>query len=252
MMKTLPLLFTLSVGVLTSVSALADITGLYRVSYSPDEGGTMSMTVSVRDDRHVRIDAGSDMYTLLKGDKVYSVRREGNRWVAMDLSEMGKMVGGLAGLVSEDDDDAGDGEFRDTGRTETVAGYRGKVFEVIDEGRRTEVVMTDHKDITALSRGMYLIGKQGAESMGFAMGGDLFPGGYNGLLRGGQEMVLVSVDKAKKPAGYFDLPAGVVMQSMPAMPAMPGMGNMGDMLPPGMSMEDLEKQMREAMKNMGR
>jgi len=42
------------------------------------------------------------------------------------------------------------------------------------------------------------------------------------------------------------------MQSMPAMPSMPGMGNMSDMLPPGMNMEDMEKQMREAMKNMGR
>jgi membrane protease subunit (stomatin/prohibitin family) len=54
------------------------------------------------------------------------------------------------------------------------------------------------------------------------------------------------VDKSAKGSGYFDLPPGTLMEKMPDMGAAPG--GMG--LPPGMNMEDMQKQMEEAMKQM--
>ncbi|MFN3714570.1 MAG: hypothetical protein ACK4SX_13005 [Alcanivoracaceae bacterium] len=246
-------LLVISAGMLLSATAFADISATYRV------GGDHTMTVSVRDDRTVRMDVAKDTFMLLKGGKSYSVRRDGNRWVAMDLAEMQKMFAGMGGVASDDDDDEG-GEisFRDTGRTETVAGYRGKVYEVTDdEGERTEMVLTDHRDIMAITRGMANLGMQAASNMsgekapGMELLSSMFPGGNGGMLRQGRDMVLVSVDKTSKPASFYDLPAGTVMESMPAMPAMPGMGAGGAMgLPPGMNREDMEKQMRDAIKQM--
>jgi hypothetical protein len=237
------------VGLFFSAAALADISATYRV------GGDHSMTVSVRDDRTVRMDVAKDTFMLLKGGKTYSVRRDGKRWVAMDLAQMQKMFDGISGIPADDvDDEGGDINFRDTGRSETVAGYRGKVYEVVgDDGQRTEMVLTDNRDIMAITRGMGNLGMQSASNMsgeaapGMDLLSSMFPDGNGGMLRQGRDMVLVSIDKTSKPAGFFDLPPGTVMESMPAMPGM-GSGGMG--LPPGMNMEDMQKQMEEAMKQM--
>ncbi|MEE4252033.1 MAG: hypothetical protein V2I38_15710 [Alcanivoracaceae bacterium] len=238
------------VGVLVMAPALADVTAVYQLDRKNQ------MTVSVRDQNQIRMDVAKDMFMLLKGNKTYSVRKEGSGWVAMDMDEIAKMSGGFAGMPmgddSYEDDGQAQGSFRDTGRSETVAGYQGKVYEVIDEeGERTEVVLSNHKDLTAITQGMARFGAQTASNMGFAGAGavpDLsdIAGGYTGLLRQGKDMKLVSVDKSAKGSGYFDLPPGTLMEKMPDMGAAPG--GMG--LPPGMNMEDMKKQMEEAMKKM--
>lgn len=244
---------TFGVGLIFSAAAMADISATYRV------GGDHSMTVSVRDDRAVRMDVAKDTFMLLKGDKTYSVRRDGKRWVAMDMAEMQKMIAGMGGIAEDDfdeSDEGGDFNFRDTGRSETVAGYSGKVYEVVDDdGERTEMVLTDHRDIVALTRGMNRLGMQsasnmsGEETVSMELISSIFPDGRSGMLRQGRDMVLVSVDKSSKPASFYDLPPGTVMESMPAMPGMGGgAGSMG--MPSEMDMEALQKQMEEAMKQM--
>ena len=239
-------------SVLVTAPALADVTAVYQLDRKNQ------MTVSVRDKNHVRMDMDKDTFLLLKGEKTYSVRKDGSRWVAMDMDEIGKMSGGFAGMAMEDeqfDDEAeSQGSFRDTGRTETIAGYQGKVFEVIDQdGERTEVVLSNHKDLTAVTEAMARFGAQSASNMGFAGEGEMpdlsgVANGYTGLLRQDKHMKLVSVDKSAKGSAYFDLPPGTVMESMPAMPGMGAGGAMG--MPPGMNMEDMKRQMEEAMKQM--
>ena len=235
-------------GALLSVTAVADITATYQLT------DNHRMSISVRDERHVRMDVAPDTFLLLKGDKTYSVRKDGKRWVAMDMAEMKNLFGGDMGYEEDYDeaDEGGDVSIRDTGRTETIAGYRGKVFEVVSDGEKDEVVMTDHKDLVGITRGMNRLSLQNMNNMGMAddLSPDLlekmFPAGYAGMMRQGRDMVLVSVDKSNKGSGYFDLPPGTVMEKMPGMGA--GGGNMG--LPPDMNMEDMQKQMEEAMKQM--
>ena len=235
-------------GLLTAMPTLADVTAVYQLDRKNQ------MTVSVRDQNHVRMDMAKDMFLLLKGDKTYSVRKEGSGWVATDLDEIKKMTAGFAGMgMADDEDDGQQGSFRDTGRTETVAGYKGKVYEVIDaDGERSEIVLTDHKDLTTITQAMTRLGAQSAKNMGF-LGADTMSehrdmvGGHTGLLRQDKDMTLVSVDKSSKGSGHFDLPPGTVMEKMPGMGA-GGQGGMG--MPPGMNMEDMQKQMEEAMKQM--
>lgn len=236
-------------GLLMALPTLADVTAVYQLDRKNQ------MTISVRDQKHVRMDVAKDMFLLLKGDKTYSVRKEGSGWVAMDMDEIRKMTAGMGGMPMADADDKGpQGSFRDTGRTETVAGYKGKVYEVIDEdGERTEVVLTDHKDLTTITQAMARFGAQSASNMGFAGAGNVpdlsgMAGGYTGLLRQDKHMTLVSVDKSGKGSGHFDLPPGTVMEKMPGMGGAGGAGGMG--MPPGMNMEDMQKQMEEAMKQM--
>lgn len=241
-------LIVTAAGVLFTATALADVTATYQLE------DNQRMSISVRDERHVRMDIAADTFLLLKGDKTYSVRKDGNRWVAMDMAEMKNLFGNLPfdDADYEDDDDSDEVKIRDTGRTETVVGYRGKVFEVVSEDEKTEVVMTDHKDLVGVTLGMGRLSMQNLSNMGLAKDFSaaslekMFPAGYAGMLRQGREMVLVSVDKTSKGSGYFDLPPGTVMESIPGMGK--GGNNMG--LPPGMNMEDMQKQMGEAMKQM--
>lgn len=239
----------LALGLAVSVSAQADITGTYQMEDT-------RMVVSVRDDNHVRMDMDKNNFLLLTGSKTYSVRKEGKGWVAMDMAEIGKMtsaMGGMpyAGNEDDSDDDSADGEFRDTGRTETVAGYKGRVYEVTDaDGERYEVVLTNHKDITSLTRGMMRFGQQSAQNMGFADAMDLpldvINSGYSGMLRQDKNVKLLSVDSGDKGKGHFELPPGTTMQTMPKMP------DMKNMMPQDMNMDDMKAKMQEAMEQMKR
>lgn len=237
----------LTAGILLSSVALADVSGVY---HTEDKS---KMSISYRDDSHVRMDLSKDNFLLLKGDKTYTVNREGSRWTAMDLAEIGKLgLGGMAGIFNSDDDDddedEGTGSFRDTGRTETIAGYKGKVYEVTEEdGERSEVVLTNHKDITSLTRGMLLFGQKSIKNMGLTeesgLPMELISSGYTGILRQDKDLLLVSVDKSSKGADFYALPAGTKMETMPDVGSM--MKGME-----GMDMEDMEKKMKEAMRQM--
>lgn len=237
-----------ALGLAVSVPALADVTGTYQMEDT-------RMVISVRDDNHVRMDVDKNNFLLLTGSKTYSVRKEGKGWVAMDMAEIGKMTSAMGGMpfagADEDYDDSADGEFRDTGRTETVAGYKGRVYEVTDaDGERYEVVLTNHKDITSLTRGMVRFGQQSAQNMGFADAMDLpldvVNSGYTGMLRQDKNVKLLSVDTSDKGKGYFELPSGTTMQTMPKMP------DMKNMMPQDMNMDDMKAKMQEAMEQMKR
>lgn len=239
----------ITLGLAISASALADVSGTYQMEDT-------RMVISVRDDNHVRMDMDKNNFLLLTGSKTYSVRKEGKGWVAMDMAEIGKMTSAMGGMpfagTDEDyDDDSADGEFRDTGRTETVAGYKGRVYEVTDaDGERYEVVLTNHKDITSLTRGMVRFGQQSAQNMGFADAMDLpldvVNSGYTGMLRQDKNVKLLSVDTSDKGKGYFELPSGTTMQAMPKMP------DMKSMMPQDMNMDDMKAKMQEAMEQMKR
>lgn len=236
----------ITLGLAISASALADVSGTYQMEDT-------RMVISVRDDNHVRMDMDKNNFLLLTGSKTYSVRKEGKGWVAMDMAEIGKMTSAMGGMpfagTDEDyDDDSADGEFRDTGRTETVAGYKGRVYEVTDaDGERYEVVLTNHKDITSLTRGMVRFGQQSAQNMGFADAMDLpldvVNSGYTGMLRQDKNVKLLSVDTSDKGKGYFELPSGTTMQKMP---------DMKSMMPQDMNMDDMKAKMQEAMEQMKR
>jgi hypothetical protein len=239
----------ITLGLAISASALADVSGTYQMEDT-------RMVISVRDDNHVRMDMDKNNFLLLTGSKTYSVRKEGKGWVAMDLAEIGKMTGAMGGMPfagdeEEEEHDLSDGDFRDTGRTETVAGYKGRVYEVTDpDGERSEVVLTNHKDITSLTRGMIRMGQQSAQNMGFADTSELplevVNSGYTGMLRQDRNVKLLSVDTSDKGKGYFELPSGTTMQTMPKMP------DMKNMMPQDMNMDDMKAKMQEAMEQMKR
>lgn len=239
-------LIAASLALLFSVPALADITATYKVR----DGGDMQ--ISYRDDQHVRLNVPGGGYALLTGEKVYMVSQEMGQWVATDLEQMKAMMANMpmGGSNKAVDKSETDFSFVDTGKKETIAGYTGTVYQIKDRtnGKTYEAVLSDHKDIATLYRGMLQVATQMVSNMGMGKGMPELPSGRGGLLRQDNQFVLTGVDKADQGAGYYELPKGVKMrdlsqaaQSMKSMP-MPSAQDMQNMDPRARAM--MEKMMQ--------
>ncbi|MDF1781408.1 MAG: hypothetical protein P1U67_08950 [Alcanivoracaceae bacterium] len=230
---------------MVSTQALADITANYKAS------GGHNMAISYRDDSHIRlnIDSGKGTYVLLAEGNIYMVNKDGNQWVATDLSQMKQFMAnmpfGKTPAAKEKSDS--DFEFVDTGRTETVAGYDGKVYEILDKtnGKKYETVLSGHEDIANLYRALISLSKQMVNDMGLGNKMPELPSSKGGLLRQGNDFVLTGVDKGDKGEGYFQLPAGVVMRDFGAM-----MGSIP--MPTAEDMKNIDPRALEMMKKMQR
>ncbi len=178
-----------------------------------------SVTIEYRDDENVRMRAPDDNYMMRQNDEVYVVSRQGGEWQVLALSDFAAMIGGMAGNAGEDTEMETEEEydFRDTGRTEVVAGIEGAVHEVVEtdgsngEEVVAEVVLSDNDAAVQAYRGMFSIisalgemaGQQGlGEMMDTAYGG-----GNRAVLRSDDDWRLVSINEDRIPDDHFVLPA---------------------------------------------
>jgi hypothetical protein len=232
--------FIATVTVLSSVAcgsfvdlASADLVG----SYQTGAGSSDTMTVYYRNDQAVRVDVGEGRYMLITGSNVYMVENEGGRTTAVDMDQMGAALqrsGMTAQAPATGANADGNVSFRKTGRTETVAGYKGQVFEVTADGKTTEYVGSNDADVVALGRAFLVMGKRMSRSFGrndsAAMDRAVRTAqaeGVGGMLRSGNDVRLTSVTKKDVDAAFYQLPANANVQ---AVPDMGNVGNMGDMM----------------------
>ncbi len=194
------------------------------------EAGGGAMTLAVRDATLIRMDSAPNNYMLLTGKKVYVVTKEDGQWTAMDMDQMSglmKMFGG-GGAASHGDMKT---TYTKTGRSETVAGYKGAVYtvetrdgagKIVDKG---EVVFSKSKDIVRINEAWMSF----ASAMGRIAGPELsrqldaaakqaYQSGYGGILRVDNDLELVSVKKEAMDDAYFELPDGVAMNGVPERP----------------------------------
>jgi hypothetical protein len=209
--------------------AWADIVSTWKLS-----DGAVSK-LSVRDDRHVRIDTDEkDTYMLLSDQKVYMVRKEKGQWTAFDMDQMFGMMPGLKmGTASPAPPDYRQ-QFRDTGRRETIAGYKGKVFEVTYTGpdgntQKNEIVLSSHPDVETVHRGWIVFAARMSQMLGNDSADKLdqsLKAALNeergGMLRFGNDITLQSVEKPSLNLSHYQLPPGVQMVDMASMGAMSG------------------------------
>lgn len=198
----------------------ADVTAVF-------ETGDETMTIEYRDDQNVRMRAPGDGYIMRQDDEVYIISREGDDWRVLALSDFAAMMGGIAAGAGQnaatDTAEMEDGvDFRDTGRTEVVAGIEGTVHEVVESDADgwggggggevvAEVVMTDHDAAVQAYRGLFsIIGAMG-EMAGQQGLGDMMQTAYGvsdrAILRSNDDWRLVSLDESSIPDNYFTLPA---------------------------------------------
>jgi len=208
--------------------AWADIVATWKMS-----DGAVSK-LSIRDDQHVRIDTNEkDTYMLLTNQKVYMVRKEEGKWSAFDMDQMSSIMKGFAKGAKPSGAQSDQQKFTDTGRYETIAGYKGKVYEVEDKDssgktQKEEIVLSRHSDILKVHQGWIVFAARMAQMLGQDSARRLDQSlksakmeERGGMLRYGKEMTLQSVEKPSLNMAYYQLPAGVSMMEMPSMGKMP-------------------------------
>lgn len=208
----------------TTGAGWADVVGTWKT------GDKQSLKISYRDDNNVRMDAGSEGYMLVSGNKVYMVSRAEGKWQAMDMDEMsgmmkmfGKSPSGASAIPTEKP------RFESTGQEETIAGYKGEVYRVTYAGSsgssyQEEVVLSDHPDVKKLNQAWIVLASRMAQMMGRDTAEELEQAtkaaqeqGYGGMLRSGDDMILQSLEKPSLKASHYKLPQGVEIVHMPNM-----------------------------------
>ncbi len=211
---------------LFSASVFAgDISATYQYS----DGQTM--TISVRDASHVRMDTTPDSYMLLQGKKIYIVSKdEEGKWSAMDLDQMKGMAGMMGGLLGKKKDATQyDMKLKDTGKQEEIAGLKGNVYSATYyENNKAvstnEIVFCNKKDIQKINDAWISIAAGLAQIMGQDMSQLLEKSNrlakennYGVMIRMGNDMKLKSISQKSMEDSFFKLPAGVEVMdtSMP-------------------------------------
>ena len=225
-MKRIITAFTFCLCLLLPLSAWSqDIVSTWR-----HQNGT-TMKLAMRNANHVRMDTGKDKYILVNGEKVYMVSKRDGQWTVMDMDVLAGMMsrfGIQAGATSQNADDY-QSSFKNTGRNETVAGYRGSVYvaETKDQSGqlidRSEIVFSKHQDVAEASKAWMSIASRLGDIVGAQTSKEIKEAtkqaqtsGYGGMLRVG-EMTLVSIKKPSLDAAYFDLPEGAEVVDMDTM-----------------------------------
>jgi hypothetical protein len=214
-----------SICLLFSAPVLAgDILATYQYS----DGQTM--TISVRDASHVRMDTSPDSYMLLQGKKIYIVSKdeEGN-WSAMDLDQMKGMAGMMGGLFGKKAKAAEyDMKLKDTGKKEEVAGLKGNVYNATyyENGKvvnTTEIVFSNKKDIQKINDAWISIAAGLAQIMGQDMSQLIEKSNklakennYGVMIRTGNDMKLKSLSQKSMEDTYYELPSGAEVVDMDA------------------------------------
>jgi hypothetical protein len=208
--------------------AWADIVATWKMS-----DGAVSK-LSIRDDQHVRIDTNEkDTYMLLTNQKVYMVRKEKGQWSAFDMDQMSGIMKGFAKGAKPSGTQIDQQKFTDTGRYETIAGYKGKVYLVEDKDssgktQKEEIVLSRHPDILKVHQGWIVFAARMAQMLGQDSARRLDQSlksakmeERGGMLRYGKDMTLQNVEKPSLNMAYYQLPPGASMMEMPAMGQIP-------------------------------
>lgn len=209
-MRRIVLLLCLVLAMPAAALAASDIVATYKYA-----DGTM-VTLCTRDAQHVRMDTSPTAYTLLSNGKVYSVNCDSGPCQVYDLGAMtAGMAGGLTSMFGGGSEPEYEVRYEKTGKIETIAGYKGTVYNavVFEDGkvvRRDEMVLSTHSNIKKITDAWMAMADALTQSMGQSFQDSLDEAkkmGYGGILRYGNEMRLAKLSVRNLDAAYYKLPA---------------------------------------------
>jgi len=187
--------------------AYADVTVVYKM-ISPDGGGIQ--TIHYADKQHVRMDmtigTNRTMSMMKLGDKVYSITGK----VVQDMSQLSAMMSSMGVAKKSSHKTLPPIKFEATGKTEIIAGLRGKVYRFKEKGKSHEVVLGDNKDLHAATSAAVAISKSMIDMMPFGSGDQVQQDASMkgmAMLRLDNNIRLQSINTRAIPAATFALPS---------------------------------------------
>ncbi len=207
---------TLLTSTLLASAAHADLKGSYKLN-----GGKQQLDLYYANDRQMRADLDNKNQLVMKGAAVWVLQRQGEQWLAVNADQMGGLLKAMQ--AKHPVPAPGPISLRATERREVVAGYPGRVYEATRGDIISELVLSDHPEVLALTNGWRKLALKLGENLGAEQAEQLqqvlntLPTtGMGGLLREGDQLLLVAVD-AKAKANAADFPANTKMLELPKL-----------------------------------
>jgi len=199
--------------------AVADVTAVYKMT-SPN--GSVTQTIRYVDKQHVRVDmnngANHDMTMLKLGGKVYSI----NGKVVQDMSQLAQMMAAMGRGKKSSHTAHTAIKYENTGRTETIAGIRGKVYRFVDNGKRHEIVLGKDHDLQDAALGVVEISRS---SLG------MMPSGPTDRIQEDASIKSMSLLRLDDRVRLQSMNTDVIPDSVFKLPAKPQqMGGMGKLM----------------------
>lgn len=206
------------------LAACAPVWALAAGSATFDSGGGDTSHLRWQDAQTVRMDmADGEGHMVLRQGKLYMVNPQAAKSGMPPVMEIGAMMQGFAQAF-----DAGNGDqavaqalssrvqsVKKTGKTETVAGIQGEVYDLVFTDRqgktdRVQAVFTSDAQAVEMTEAYLaftgaLIGPERVADFSQAM-----PKGQRGLLRLGDDMRVQTISRQGPGAELFELPAAPV------------------------------------------
>lgn len=182
------------------------------------------LVLSYRDDNHIRVELGGSDLLLISQGRTLLVTQRGGQPMAVDLDQMGPLLGILGQKASTVDiPKAGTVQMAATGKSETVAGYRGEWYLISEGDRQYRALLSSAPDVVALTRAMGQVAGRLSQLLGPQQAGDLQqlmaealrhdPGG---VLRA-EQLRLLTVTEEERPDTHYRLPAGTTLMGLPGL-----------------------------------
>ncbi|HEY3698268.1 MAG TPA: hypothetical protein VGK97_02985 [Spongiibacteraceae bacterium] len=178
-----------------AAGAHAELKGSYQLNQ-----GKQKLDLYYLDDNHMRANLADKQQLVLKGSESWLLHRQGEQWLAVDAEQASALLKATHG--NELNREVGPVQLRDTGRKESVAGYAGKVYELTVGDNTSEVVLTDNPDVLALTNGWRTLALKLSKGLNSDQAAQLQQAlskipqrGMGGLLRQGNALTLVAIDK---------------------------------------------------------
>lgn len=211
---------------LLAVSSLSLASGSAKIAIS--NGETMSLAWLDNGSVHMSTSHEKNSYILLLKNKVYAIHKEDGRYQALDLSSLIEGLGALAEEMSpvsidkelEIDWDAN--RLKKTGKTETVAGITGDIYQLEENNKGEFIVLSDNKTAQEMTAAYFLL-MQAITAQNDKINIDrALPKNQQGLLQAGKNFKLISLSNKKPSHSLFKLPAepqnlGEMMNQMQKM-----------------------------------
>lgn len=207
-------------GIVTLSAAIALALG------TPAQAGTAqvtsadgeSMTFEYRDGNLLRLSTGDpDGYMVLRDDTLYVVSQNDGEPIVINASSMMQAYSGLIQAAAPSATTAEVVSLEKTGRSETVAGIRGEVYEltVREDGREQthELVMSDDRRAIEFRDALFAMSIIGRDLLSDEQREDSeglqrqLASMDMGILRMGTDMTVTAIDSETVAASRFELPA---------------------------------------------
>ncbi|HSB95808.1 MAG TPA: hypothetical protein VLC91_05145 [Spongiibacteraceae bacterium] len=205
---------TLLTTLLFASASHAELKGSYQLNK-----GKQKLDLYYIDDRHMRADLDQKSQIVMKGNEVWVLKKQGEQWLAMNADQVGMLL--KAAQTKHPLPNLEPVTLRATERSESVAGFPGRIYQATSGEHTGEVTLSDNAQVLALTNGWRKLALKLSENLGAEQAAQLqqvlntLPTqGMGGLLRQDDQLVLLAVDNKIKAADA-DFPADTKVIELP-------------------------------------